>query len=429
MTLPTWAPLPADSPFGIDALPYGVVDHDGRRRPCVRVGDHALLLEVLRAAGLLREVPNLDEQTFAGGTLDALMDAGPATWRGLRERVQEILTEGADDLAPDRVLKDRALVPLGLSTRPVMPFTVADYVDFYCSINHATNMGRILRPDAEPLLPNWRHLPIGYHGRSGTVAVSGTAVRRPNGLRPGPDGPTFGPTRRLDFELEVGIVIGAGSEPGVPVSPDEIDQHVFGFCLVNDWSARDIQGYEYQPLGPFLGKSFLTSISPWIVPLEAVRPAFTVAPPQTPTPAAYLRGKRPWALPIDLAVGLRTPRMRQVDLPGERIARTDFRDMYWTVAQMVAHTTANGAHLRRGDLYASGTVSGTEPGTYGSLMELSWGGQQPLELETSETRTFLEDDDTVVMSGVTRLPDGGLVGWGEVSGTVLPAIGLPGATP
>ena len=429
MTSDTWVAVDPRSPFGLDALPWGVVTDGQRRHPCVRIGGYVLLLDLVAQAELFAGVPGVDVGTFAVGSLDALMDAGPGTWHAVRQRVGELLAADSP-IAADKVVRERLLKPLGGRIQPVLPFTVADYVDFYCSLGHATNMGRMLRPDDEPLLPNWRHLPVGYHGRAGTVVASGTPVRRPNGLRPGDgDDPSLGPTRRLDCELEVGIVVGAPSTPGLPVRPDELDQHVFGFCLVNDWSARDIQAYEYRPLGPFLGKSFQTSVGPWIVPLDAVRGAFTFPRPQAPAPAAHLRATRPWALPATLEVALQTAEMRATDLPPERIARTDFVEMYWTVAQMVAHVTTNGAHLRRGDLYASGTVSGQQPGTAGSMMELSWNGRDPIELRTGETRTFLEDGDTLVLRGVTTRPDGMRIGWGEVRGTVEPALALPGATP
>lgn len=428
MSTATWVPLDATSPFGLDCLPWGVVTDGQRRHPAVRIGSYVLLLDLVAQADLLAGVEGVDTATFAGGTLDALMDAGPPTWRALRGRVRELLAAGSV-LAPDKVVRERVCKPLGGRIQPVLPFTVADYLDFYCSIGHATNMGRLLRPDDDPLPPNWRHLPIGYHGRAGTVVASGTPVRRPSGLRPGDgDTPTYGPTRGLDLELEVGMVVGAPSTPGVPVRPDELDQHVFGFCLVNDWSARDVQAYESRPLGPLLGKSFQTSISPWIVPVEAVRGAFTFPPPQSPTPATHLRATRPWALPATLEVAIQTAAMRAADQPAARVARTDFVDMYWTMAQMLAHVTSNGAHLRRGDLYASGTVSGSGPGTYGSLMELAWNGQDPVPLPTGETRSFLEDGDTVVLRGVTVRPDGARIGWGEVRGTVTPAARPPGAT-
>ncbi len=423
----TWVPVPEGSAFGLACLPWGVVTDGQRRHPAVRIGDHALLLDLAAHARLLDGVPDVEEATFRDGTLDPLMAAGPVAWRALRQRVAELLAADSA-LARDTVVRHRICKPLGGRMQAVLPFTVADYVDFYASIHHATNVGRILRPDAEPLLPNWRHLPIGYHGRAGTVVASGTPVRRPRGLwADGDADPTYAPSRRLDLELEVGIVVGAGSQPGVPVRPDEADQHVFGFCLVNDWSARDVQAYEYRPLGPFLGKSFQTSVSPWIVPFEAVRPALTTPPRQDPTPARHLQATRPWALPAQLEVAVQTEAMRRHDVPAEVIARSDFADMYWTIAQMVAHVTSNGAHLRRGDLYASGTVSGPDRGSAGSLLELSWGGGEPVVLAGGEQRTFLEDGDTVVLRGTTRLPDGDTVGWGEVVGRVVPADAPPGA--
>lgn len=423
-----WLDLDPDDPFGLAALPYGVAAAEDTTHVVVRVGGYALDLAVLQDTGALDAVTGVTPGMF-DGNLDAFMAAGRTTWQALRARLQDLLSEGGDaDLTDDDVVRGRGLHPIdGLVL--VAPFTVADYVDFYCSINHATNMGRILRPDDDPLLDNWRHLPVGYHGRAGTVAVSGTEVVRPNGLRAGPDAPSFGPTRRMDFELEVGMVVGAGSSIGRPVDIDAFDDHVFGFCLVNDWSARDIQGYEYRPLGPFLGKSFLTSVAPWVLPLDAVAGAFTRSPDQDPEPADYLRADRDWALPIHLEVLLQTSAMRDRGEDPVTIATTDFVDMYWTLAQMLAHATVNGASLRGGDLFASGTVSGTEPGTYGSMMELSWGGQQPLELPSGETRTFLQDGDAVTMRGVTTLPDGTAIGWGEVTGTVRPALDLPGATP
>lgn len=417
----TWVPVPPGSGFGLSCLPWGVVTDGMHHHPAVRIGDHALLLDLAHRAGIFEDVTGAHPDIFAGDTLDGLMAAGPPVWRAVRSRVAEVLADGSR-LATDRVLRDRLVQPLGGRLQPVLPFTVADYIDFYASLHHATNVGRILRPDEDPLLPNWRHLPVGYHGRAGTVRVSGDPVQRPNGLRPAGDStPSFGPTRRLDFELEVGVVVGASSTPGVLVHPDAVDQHVFGFCLVNDWSARDVQAYEYRPLGPFLGKSFHTSVGAWIVPLEAVRPALTSPPTQDPLPAPHLRATRPWALPIRLEVALQTNEMREAGVPAATISRTDFADMYWTVAQMLAHATSNGAPLRPGDLFASGTVSGPDPGTHGCLLELTWGGQDPITLPGGTHRTFLEDGDTVVLRGVTDRPDGSTVGWGEVTGTITPA--------
>jgi fumarylacetoacetase len=306
-----------------------------------------------------------------GRDLSELLGSGRDVWEETQSRVDDRL--------------DSDVLPLA-DVELYLPFPVADYVDFYSSLEHATNLGKILRPGQEPLLPNWRHLPIGYHGRAGTVVVSGTDIRRPHGQRkpPDADSPTFGPTQKLDIELELGFVVGTPSRLGEPVPVAEALDHVFGAVLVNDWSARDIQAWEYQPLGPFLGKSFATSISPWVVPLSAL--PRVEAPLQDPAPLDYLRTD-PWAYDIDL----------EVVLNGEVISRTNTRHLYWNVEQQVAHLTSNGASLRTGDLLASGTISGPDPGSYGSLIELTWNGERPLELADGSTRTFLEDGDEVAL--------------------------------
>jgi fumarylacetoacetase len=294
----------------------------------------------------------------------------------------------------------------------LLPFSVADYVDFYASEHHARNIGAIFRPDVDdPLTPNWKHLPIGYHGRAGTVVVSGSPVPRPHGQRRTPDGEVvFGPSVRLDIEAEVGFVVGVGSPRGTPVGLDAVDRHVFGVCLVNDWSARDIQAWEYVPLGPFLGKSFATSVSPWVVPLAALSHARTAPPPRDPRPLPYLddTGAPPWGL--DLAL--------EVRLNGHVVARPPFASMYWTPAQMLAHMTVNGASLRTGDLFASGTVSGPEPGQRGSLIELTTNATEPLALPDGGTRGFLEDGDEVVITATAPGPDGARIGFGEVRGRI-----------
>jgi fumarylacetoacetase len=279
-------------------------------------------------------------------------------------------------------------IPL-TEVEPRLPIAIGDYVDFFSSLEHATNLGRLFRPDGDPLLPNWRHLPVGYHGRAGSVVVSGTPIVRPQGQRP-----SFGPTEKLDIELELGFVCGPGKPLGVPITTSEVREHVFGCVLVNDWSARDLQRWEYQPLGPFLGKSFATSISPWIVPLAALEPSLVPARPQDPVPLPYLRTEGDWAL--DLAL--------EVELNGEVISRGNARGLYWTFPQMLAHATVNGAAVRPGDLFASGTISGPTPGSEGSLIELG--------------RPFLADGDTVVLRGAA-----GTVSFGEVRGTVVSADG------
>jgi len=326
---------------------------------------------------------------FARPSLDALLKLGPAGWS------QAVAAARLHD-GPRTPLQDATLR---------LPFEVADYVDFYSSLEHATNMGRLFRPDADPLLPNWRWLPVGYHGRAGTVAVSGTDVVRPRGQikPPDADAPVYARSRRLDIELELGFVVGVPSTIGEPVSPERFADHVFGVVLVNDWSARDIQAWEYVPLGPFLGKSFLTSISAWVTPLALLEEHRTGAPPQDPPPLPHLAGGRDWAL--DLAL--------EIELNGSVVSRGNARSLYWTMPQQLAHATSNGASLRTGDLMASGTISGADRGTEGSLIELTRNGAEPLRLSDGSERTFLEDGDEVVLRGRA-----GSLELGEVRGRV-----------
>ena len=371
------------------------------RRAGIRIGDSVLDL-----------APVLGEQVFAEPSLNAFMAQGPARWSDVRARVTELLTEPRY-----RAVVEAALHPLS-GVRLHLPFEVGDYVDFYASENHAANAGRLFRPGGEALMPNWKHLPVGYHGRSGTVVPSGTPVTRPRGQqRPAEAGPTFGPTfgpsQRLDFEAEVGFVVGVGSPLGSPIGVDAFADHVFGAFLVNDWSARDVQSWESQPLGPFLAKSFATSVSPWIVPLEALAHARVRPPPQDPEPLPYLSGRDHWGL--DLAL--------EIKLNGQVIARPPFASMYWTPAQMLAHMTVNGACTRTGDFYASGTISGPDRDQLGCLLELSWGGAEPLTLPDGSVRSFLEDGDEVTITATAPAADGARIGFGEVTGRVLPAPG------
>jgi fumarylacetoacetase len=336
------------------------------------------------------------------------MARGPQAWAELRARLTEWFTDEAHRGAVEPHLVPRSEVTLHL------PVEVADYVDFYSSQHHAENLGRMFRPDSAPLTPNWKHLPIGYHGRSGTVRVSGTPVVRPCGQRKAPtdDAPTFGPSLRLDIEAEVGFLVGVGSELGSSVPLADFQQHVFGVCLVNDWSARDLQSWEYVPLGPFLGKSFLTSISPWVVPLAALEAARVTPPAREPQPLPYLRDdEHPWGLDIEL----------QVRLNGEVLSWPPFREMYWTPAQQLAHMTVNGANLRTGDLFASGTVSGPGKHERGSFIEMSWGGKEPIGLEDGTTRTFLDDGDVITITASAPGPDGTRIAFGEVTGRIGPA--------
>ena len=311
---------------------------------------------------------------FRAASLNPLMAQGPSAWADALARAQE---------------HDGPRVPIGAATLH-LPFEVADYVDFYSSLEHATNMGRLFRPDSEPLLPNWRSLPVGYHGRSGSVVVTGTEVVRPRGQLLEEGGtPAYAPSRRLDLELELGFVVGVPSSRFEPVPPDRFAEHVFGVVLVNDWSARDIQAWEYVPLGPFLGKSFLTSISAWVTPLALLEEHRVAAQAQEPPPLPHLAGGRGWA--IDLAL--------EVELNGDVVSRGNARTLYWTMPQQLAHATSNGASIRTGDLMASGTISGPERGSEGSLIELTRNGAEPLQLSDGSERAFLEDGDEVILRG------------------------------
>jgi fumarylacetoacetase len=388
------SPGPASPPsFPPGLLPYGVFRPPGGRP---RVGV-ALGREVVEAAPLLAAP---DAALLAGVTLDPLLAAGPAAWARVRAALLAALADGV----PGGLAHPIAEVQLGLA------FTVADYVDFYSSEHHATNVGRIFRPDGPPLSPNWKHLPVGYHGRAGTVVVSGTPVARPHGLRAGPDhSPVSGPCARLDFEAEVGFVVGAGSPAGSPVRTADLDRHVFGLVLLNDWSARDIQSFETVPLGPLLGKSFATSVSAWVVPLAALEHAWVPPADQQPAPIAHLS---PAGRGLDLSL--------EVAVNGSVVSRPCFADMYWTPAQQLAHLTSNGSPLRTGDLFGSGTVSGPGAERRGCLLELTWNGTEPLRLDGRELR-WLEDGDTVTISATAPGPDGTRLWLGAVEATVTPA--------
>jgi fumarylacetoacetase len=372
--------------YGIDNLPYGVFSVAGSDpRVGVRFGDAVLDLQA--ATG---------RPEFARPSLNAFLDTGRQSWAATRRQVVDLLAGSP------------ALLPLDEVTMH-LPFEVADYVDFYCSLQHASNVGRIFRPDQEPLLPNWRHLPVGYHGRAGTVVVSGTPVTRPSGQRKAPDepAPTYGPSRRLDIETELGFVVGTPSALGERVPPSAFADHVFGVLPVNDWSARDIQAWEYVPLGPFLGKSFATSVSAWVTPLEALEAARVPLPGQHPAPLDYLQVAEPAG--YDIAF--------EVLLNGEVVSRPPYAAMYWSPAQMLAHLTVNGASLRTGDLFASGTVSGDVADERGSFLELSWGGTEPF----ADGHTFLEDGDEVTLRATAPGTAGGRIALGEVSGRIEPA--------
>jgi fumarylacetoacetase len=381
--------------FGAAHLPYGVWSRPGEPPRCgARIGD--AVVDLAAALG---------EQVFAAPTLNAFLALGPWRWREVRTRLQDLVASGR--LEP-------FLVPLA-DVRMRLPFAVGDYVDFYSSLDHATNAAQIFFRSTSPdvLAPNWRHLPVAYHGRAGTVVVSGTPVVRPCGQRKAPSDPvpTFGPTRGLDVECEVGFVVGVPTASGTAVPASAFAEHVFGVVLVNDWSARDIQMWESAPLGPFLGKSFATSIAAWVTPLDALTAARVPAPVQDPVPLPYLRAEERWALDLRLAIAIN----------GTVVSRPPFARMYWTMPQQLAHATVNGAALRTGDLFATGTVSGPAREQRGSLLELSWNGRDHVVLDDASSRTYLEDGDVVTLTGTAPAVDGTVLRLAEVSGTIAPA--------
>ncbi|MFE9410155.1 fumarylacetoacetase [Streptomyces sp. NPDC006704] len=399
--------LAEGDPFGPHNLPYGVFSAPGRpedRRVGVRIGDH-----VLDAGAAAHALGSPYAALLAKPSLNPLLAAGRTAWRDVRRALTAWVTVPAHRPVIEPLLHPLADVELHL------PYEVADYVDFYASEHHATNVGRIFRPDGAALTPNWKHLPIGYHGRSGTIVVSGTEVRRPRGQRKAPSdaAPVFGPSVKLDIEAEVGFVVGTPSALGEPVELGAFEEHVFGLFLLNDWSARDIQAWEYVPLGPFLGKSFATSVSAWVTPLEALAAA-RVAPPARDLPLQPYLDDSAEEVPggFDLRI--------TVSINGTPVAEPPFASMYWTAAQQLAHMTVNGASLRTGDVYGSGTVSGPERDQRGSLLELTWNGTEPLELASGK-RAFLEDGDEVTLTAWAPGPHGVPVGLGEVRGRITPA--------
>ncbi len=374
----------------------------------VLVGDSVLDLKVAASQGFFEGIM-LDTVVFEQPFLNDFMALGKDTHQAVQQRLQSMLSSGSFEVSDETIFIPYPQVTMHL------PIRIGDYTDFYAGIEHARHVGQMFRPDSDPLLPNYRHMPIAYHGRASSIVVSGTPIKRPHGQYLNTDQqPVFGPTKALDFELELGIVIGKASELSQPVSVDQADDYVFGFVLFNDWSARDVQRWEYQPLGPFLGKNFASSISPWVVPLEALVPHQIEGPIQSPTPLPYLQAPEQKHFAIDFEVSLKTAEGIETV-----ISRTSSRHLYWSIAQMIAHHTSNGCNLNVGDLLATGTISGTEANTYGSLLELSWNGTQPLQLSDNTSRTFLEDGDTLTIRGWAGKSEQ-RVDFGEVSGTVVP---------
>ncbi len=402
--------------FPLRNLPYGVFSttYDARPRAGVAIGDSILDLAAMEAAGLVTAAPN--RSVFDQGALNPFVALGRATWRATRARLTELLHADHPELRDDTALRTRALVPLRDAALH-LPVTVPGYTDFYSSKEHATNVGSMFRDPKHALLPNWLEIPIGYNGRASSVVVSGTPVRRPNGQLKAPDAerPVLAASRKLDLELETGFIVGRGNPLGEPIGVDTAEEHIFGLVLLNDWSARDIQQWEYVPLGPFNSKTFATSISPWVVTMDALAPFRVPGPVQDPTPLAYLCHQRAHGFDVHLEVALR-PRGAPA---GTTICRTNLKYLYWSMAQQLAHHTVSGCNTRVGDLMGSGTISGPAPDALGSLLELTRNGQTPIAINGVE-RTFLEDGDEVAITGWCQ-GDGYRIGFGSVTGTVLPA--------
>ncbi|MEX3784567.1 fumarylacetoacetase [Paraburkholderia sp. BR14374] len=404
------------SDFPIQNLPFGIFSDRGNdaRRVGVAIGDQIVDLGALQAAGLL-SVPA--QNVFAREALNDFIALGRDAWRSVRIQLSQLLARDAATLRDDTALRAKVLVSQA-DARLHLPVQIPGYTDFYSSKEHATNVGAMFRDPKNALLPNWSEMPIGYNGRASSVVVSGTPVRRPNGQLKLPDQerPVFGACRKLDIELETGFIIGGGNALGEPIACEDAEAHIFGMVLLNDWSARDIQQWEYVPLGPFNAKTFATTISPWVVTLDALEPFRVAQPVQEPEPLAYLRHRGKHAFDIHLEVSLRAPRARQAST----IARTNFKYMYWTMAQQLAHHTVAGCNTRVGDLMGSGTISGPTEDSYGSLLELTWNGKKPLELQEGGTRTFIEDGDELTLVGWCQ-GDGYRVGFGACAGEILPA--------
>jgi fumarylacetoacetase len=415
-SLRSFIPVGAESDFPIQNLPYGVFSTAAlpARRVGVAIGDLVLDLWELEQDCRLDVGPL---GVFSASSLNPFMALGPSVWAATRARISELLRHDNDELRDNEELRRRALVPVA-DARLHMPIAVAGYTDFYASKEHATNVGIMFRGKDNALQPNWLHMPIGYNGRASTVVVSGTKVRRPRGQLkpPGAELPSFGVCKRLDFELEMGVVVGQASSMGEMLTEEEAEKMIFGFVLLNDWSGRDIQQWEYVPLGPFQGKAFATSISPWVVTRAALEPFRRHGPAQIPQPLPYLQQAQPNNYDLELEVGLRAATMNKP----VRICHTNFKYMYWSSVQQLVHHASSGCVMNVGDLLGSGTISGPEKDQRGSLLEISWNGSEPAELANGVTRTFLEDGDSLIMRGWCQ-GDGYRVGFGEVEGTILPA--------
>ena len=414
MTLKSFIEVNPNSDFPIQNLPYGVFSTAENPNPRIgtRIGDWVVDLAFIDEEKLFDK----EYGFFADSTLNRFMAAGCDVWRNVRQRLTELLTPG--DTNPwEEAMRARALIPVA-EVQMHLPVAIGDYTDFYASREHATNVGIMFRGKENALMPNWLHLPIGYHGRASSIVASGTDVLRPHGQVKPKDGPLeFVASRQLDFELEMGFFIGTGNDLGQPISIENAHEHIFGMVLLNDWSARDIQAWEYQPLGPFLAKNFASSISPWVVTMDALEPFRIQGPEQEPVPFPYLKSDSANGYDITLEVTLQSESMNAP----QTITRSNLKYMYWSLIQQLTHHTATGCNMRTGDMCGTGTISGLTEDSFGSMLELTWRGEKPISLPNSETRKFLQDGDTVVMKGYCQ-GDGYRVGFGEVTGKILPAL-------
>ena len=413
-TLRSWVKVPQDSDFTIHNIPFGIADFpEGTTRVCTRIGDQVVDLVALFDKGLL-PIQGITRAVLDAEYLNDFIALGKSVTSGVRKALIEALKE--DEGAGIRNDISACMHHVS-AVKMQMPIDVGDYTDFYSSREHATNVGSMFRDPANALLPNWLHLPVGYHGRSSSIVVSGTDIKRPRGQYKPADAttPSFGPTKRLDFELEMGFVIGRETRMGESVTTDEADDYIFGLALFNDWSARDIQAWEYVPLGPFLGKNFASTISPWIITLEALEPFRVAGPEQDPEVLPYLQYTGERSYDIQLEVAIRTASGHE-----KTVCNSNFRHLYWAMCQQLAHHTVNGCNIRVGDLYASGTISGTEPTSFGSMLEIAWKGTKPVQMPDGTERKFINDGDTVILRGWCE-KEGIRVGFGEAAGTIVNA--------
>lgn len=416
----SWRPVPPASDFPIQNLPFGAFERAGEVRLGVAIGDAIFDLRVATVAGIFDDTLDDVRAVLAARGLGPLLARGRPAWRRVRERIAGVLAAN-DRTLHDAGIAEAAFVPR-VGARMHLACDVADYVDFYSSLQHALNAGRIFRPGGDPLPPNWRSLPSGYHGRTGTIVPSGTPVVRPRGQMRDGEATVYRATRALDFELELGFITGAGSRASQTIDVRSARETIFGVALLNDWSARDIQAWESQPLGPMLGKSFATSLGAWIVTLDALEPYRVAGPVQDPPPLAYLATERAEGYDIALEVGLSSAAMRAAGDAETIVCRTNFRTQYWTIVQQLAHVASNGASVRAGDLFGTGTISGEAPGSWGSLLETTWRGTQSFALGDGSRRSYLEDGDEVVMRAACVATDRARIGFGEVRGTIVPAL-------